>query len=620
MMSKPLKVTLAAIGALLALLLGVVAFVAATFDANAYKPLLAEMVHQRTQRTLAIPGPISLSFLPTIGLRLGAVSLSERGSAERFAAIDSARVSLALWPLLAGRVVAERVQVAGLRARVVRTREGKLSIGDLLGSDTTAAAAPAASAPAAASTPIAFDVAGITVTDAEVTFDDRRAARRVRLSKVAFEAGHIAAGSNAPVSLAARLESDAPRLGADIALNGKLLLGPTAGRIVFDALDVAIDAKLEQTPLKVKFNGGVSADLDGAGKLDAKLGGEFDGSPFKLALAMPRLAPASYRFELDVQRLHLDRLRGRGGATPPSAPASPNKPLDLSALRELEASGKLRIGALQVMNLELAQVRAELRAGGGRVLLNPLAAELYQGKLSGSASLSATSVPARVGLHSALEGVAIGALLKDFAGTDRLQGRGQVTLDVAGTVGTVGAMMKSLDGTARLALKDGAVRGVNVAQIIRVAKAAHEAARRGGGAATQVGNAARGEATDFSELTANFRIAAGVAHNDDLAAKSPLLRLGGSGDIDLGAGRLDYTVRATIVSSLEGQGGAELQGLRGQTVPIRLSGPFDAIGWRIDFGAMLKEAAQAELDRKGEQLEEDAKRRLGDKLRDLLKK
>ncbi|MCW5633714.1 MAG: AsmA family protein [Rubrivivax sp.] len=624
-MSKPLKITLGAIGGVLLLLVAVVAFIAATFDPNAYKPLLAETVQKRTQRTLAIPGPISLSLFPNIGVKLGEVSLSERGGKERFAAIESARVSLALWPLLRGRVVADRVEVAGLRARVVRTRDGKLSIDDLLGGDA-AAAAPAASAPQPSDgrSAIALDVAGVAVTDAEVSFDDRRAPRRVQLSKLSLETGRIAPGRSTPVSLATRLDTDAPKLGADIAIKGNLQLGPAPGRIVFDALDAVIDAKLDGTPLKAKLEGGVTAELEGKGKLEAKLGGEFDGAPFKVALTMPRLTPAAYTFDAEFEHLNVDHFRGGGAA--PSGGGGPEKPLDLSALRDLEANGNLRIGALQVMNLKLAQVRAGLRASGGRVLLNPLAANLYEGKLAGSASVTATAVPARVGLQQTLEGIAIGPLLKDFTGNDAVRGRGTVTLDVSTAGATVGAMMKALGGHAKLELKDGAVRGVNLAQILRVAKAAREAARGGkaaltsGSTAASLGTAARGEATDFSDLTATLRIAGGVARNDDLAARSPLLRIGGAGDIDLGNNRLDYTVRATVVDTLQGQGGAELQELRGQTVPVKLSGPFDAIQWRIDFGSLLKEAAEAQLDRKREQLKEDARRRLGDKLQDLLRK
>jgi len=624
-MPKALKVVLAAFGALLLLVIAGVIFIAVTFDPNAYKPLLIDTVQKERQRTLAIPGPISLSLFPTLGVKLGAVTLSERRSTEPFASIESAQVSLAVWPLLRREVVVDRLAVAGLRARVVRFKDGKLNIDDLLGGPAAnSGAAPSAPpAPPTAATPaFKLDIAGIAVTDAELTFDDRQGARKLRLSKAALQAGRLAPGATTPVSAQARLDADAPALGADIALKGRLVQGPAEGRMAFEDFEATFDGRLGRSAMKARVGGGVVAEL-AAGKLDARLAGDLDGSRFKATLGMPRLKPAAYTFDIEFDRLDLDRFRSAAASGPATAAAGPEAPLDLTALRDLEATGQLRIGALQLMNLKAGQVRAGVRATGGRVQVAPLAAELYQGKLEGSASVLAAAGPARFGLQQTLEGVALGPLLKDLTGTDVLQGKGTVVLDVTTTGATVGALTKALAGSARVALKDGAVRGVNVAQAIRVARAMSgrgSGAGAGAGASPGVGTAARGEATDFSELSASFRITQGVARNDDLAAKSPLLRLGGSGDIDLGARRLDYTVKATIVSTLEGQGGAELQALRGQTVPVKLSGPFDAITWRIDFGAMLKEAAQAKLDEKREALKEDAKRRLGDKLRDLLRK
>lgn len=643
-MPKALKITLAAFGGLVVLLLAAVAFILATFDPNSYKPLLIETVQKERQRTLAIPGPISLTLFPRLGVKVGAVTLSERNSAERFASIESAQVSLAVWPLLRREVVVDRLAVAGLRARIVRFKDGKLSTDDLTGGPDTPP--PAAAAPA--SPPLKLDIAGIALADAEVTFDDRQAPRRVQLSKLGLQTGRIAPGVPTPVSLKARVDADSPQLGSDLSVQGRLLLGPAPGRVTLDGLEVDLDAKLGAQVLKGRLAAALEADTEAKtaslprleidfklsnpgdakappltlaakgtvalkygekGRLDAKLSGQFDEGRFSATMAMPRLSPAAYTFDAEVDRLNLDRFRT--GGTAPAAPSGPEKPLDLSALRDLEASGQLRIGALQVMNLKANQVRAGVRASGGRVNLSPLTAELYQGRLNGSASVAATQ-PARVGLQQTLEGIAIGPLLKDLTGNDALLGRGNVALDVNTGGATVGAMMKSLAGTARLELKDGSVRGINVAQTIRRARALSKGSTDG--------TAAKGEATDFSELSASFRIAQGVARNDDLALKSPLLRVGGNGDIDLGASRLDYTVKATVVASLEGQGGAELQALRGQTIPVRLYGPFNAIAWRIDFGAMVKEAAQAKIDEKKEALKEDAKRRLADKLRGVLGK
>ncbi|TMH07075.1 MAG: AsmA family protein, partial [Betaproteobacteria bacterium] len=132
-MPKPLKITLIVVGALVALLAVAGAIIAATFDPNTYKPLIIERVQKDKQRTLAIPGAIKLSFFPKLGVELGAVSLSEHASAAPFASVQSARVSLALLPLLRKQVIVDRVKVDGLRATLKRTKDGKTNIDDLLG-------------------------------------------------------------------------------------------------------------------------------------------------------------------------------------------------------------------------------------------------------------------------------------------------------------------------------------------------------------------------------------------------------------------------------------------------------------------------------------------------------
>lgn len=688
-MPKALKFTLAAVGGLIALLLAAVLLIVLTFDPNSYKPQLVELVQRQYQRTLAIPGPISLTLFPRLGVRVGEVTLSERASSERFASLKAAQVSVALWPLLRQEVVVDRVAVTGLDARIVRGKDGKLNIDDLLGgADKNAppAAAPSASAPPAA--PLKLAVAGVALTDATLVFDDRQAPQQVRLSKASLQTGRFAAGAAMPLELKARLDVDAPKLGSELALQGKLQFGPEPGRIAVEGLQLDLDGAFGAMPLKARLAGAVeghtgqqryaarafalaldarsgdaplslklqmpwNANLQAGTidipkleleaklpnprspadakaqplplaatgslavktnppqRLDARLAGQFDASRFTLSLGMPRLSPAAYTFDLELDRLDVDRYRAPAPATSAGPAAGADKPLDLSALRDLEANGQVRIGAVQAMNLKATQLRAGLRAAGGRVTVAPLSAQLYEGQLGGSLGLAATSPP-RLTLQPSVTGVAIGPLLKDLMGFDRLLGRGNVALDLTSSAAMAGAITKSLAGSARVELRDGSVRGINIAQAIRQAKAA----AKGSGD----GTAARDQATDFSELSASFRVAAGVARNDDLALKSPLMRIGGAGDIDLGASRLDYTVKATVVSTLQGQGGPELQALRGQTIPVKLSGPFDAIQWRIDFGGMLKEAAQAKIDEKKDQLKEDARRRLGYQLRGLIKK
>ena len=170
--------------------------------------------------------------------------------------------------------------------------------------------------------------------------------------------------------------------------------------------------------------------------------------------------------------------------------------------------------------------------------------------------------------------------MKDVAGKDLLEGRGQVSADVTTSGASLGALRSKLAGTAALQLRDGAIKGINLARSMRQAKAALSQKQD---AITQ---AQATEKTDFSELSASARIVGGVAHSDDLVVKSPYLRIGGDGRFDIGRGRIDYTAHATVVNSGAGQGARELAALSGVTVPVQLSGPFDAIDWKIQWSGV----------------------------------
>ena len=77
---KALKYALYALGGLIVLLMVVVGIVFATFDPNAYKPQIVQMVKERTGRTLSIDGNIGLKVFPKIGATVGKTTLSERGN------------------------------------------------------------------------------------------------------------------------------------------------------------------------------------------------------------------------------------------------------------------------------------------------------------------------------------------------------------------------------------------------------------------------------------------------------------------------------------------------------------------------------------------------------------
>ena len=90
---------------------------------------------------------------------------------------------------------------------------------------------------------------------------------------------------------------------------------------------------------------------------------------------------------------------------------------------------------------------------------------------------------------------------------------------------------------------------------------------------------------------------------------------------------LDYQLTVKVVGSLQGQGGAELDQLRGVPIPLRISGPVDDPKIGLDLAAALKTQAGQQVRQKAEEtrekaeqkVQEEVKEQVGDKVQDRLK-
>ena len=423
----------------------------------------------------------------------------------------------------------------------------------------------------------------------------------------------------------------------DNAMQGKLtsplILDLDAQQLSLDKLstDVTVSGpKLPNQRVATTLNGSTRVDLKKEA-VQAIVAGKLDLSQLKAKLGMIGFAKPAYTFDVDIDQLNADaylgdanaKPAGASAAKPAAASAKPApggetakaaEPLDFSALKDLNASGSLRIGALTFSNIKSSNIRLDLKAKDGNVNISPLSANLYQGSLNGSVALDAAVTAPRIGLKQKLTGVAIGPLLRDLNGSDSLEGKGNVALDVTAQGTTVDAMKRNLNGTMAADLFNGAIKGINIAARLREAKATI-AAFRGDAAPAAAGDAQK---TDFSELHAAFVIKNGIAHNEDLSAKSPLLRLGGAGDINIPEQTLNYLAKATVVATSKGQGGAGLDQLKGITVPVRITGPFEQPQYKLDLSNLASEAAKQKIDEKKEELKaratEKLEKQLGDKL------
>ena len=712
---KYLKYLLYALAALLLLAGAVVGYIAATFDPNAYKGELATLVQDKTGRALAIEGDIGLMLFPRIGVQLGRATLSEYRSDAQFAAIERARVALALLPLLSRHVVVDQVVLEGLRANIVKRRDGSTNLDDLMAGGESQPAAAQAAPPEAGSQPIQLDVQGVRVADAAISFRDEATGAHYSVSALTLQTGRIAPGVPSDFDLAGRFQASTPPLDVAVTMQGSLASGEeqrslkvtnlratvegrhggeligltlespavsavsdraaaalliltlnargaqgeasailrTSGvqaspkALAIEQLALEVNARQGESALAGKLATPLSADLEkqtlalpaisgtldvrspalpvqpltvplsgkaranlGRQAVDAELAAKVDQSSLKATIGLNDFARPRLRFDAAVDRLDLDRYASGSKPTAAAGQASgggeQEAPLDLSPLKNLNLTGRARIGELMAAKVKASNVQLDIKAQGGRLEIDPLLADLYQGRVRSAIGVDANNN--RFSFRQSLSSVSIGPLLKDALAQDLLEGRGDITLDLTAAGNTVSALKRSLSGDARLRLQDGAIKGINLAQTLRNAKSAlaREQDRETATAPDQK--------TDFSELVASFAVRDGKARNEDLAVKSPFLRLNGAGDIDLVQGGLDYLAKVTVVSTSTGQGGKELAELAGLTVPVRVSGPLTAPRFKLELSSALAGAAKSQLEQKKEALKSKLESRLQDKL------
>ena len=366
------------------------------------------------------------------------------------------------------------------------------------------------------------------------------------------------------------------------------------------------DSTLELVQLETEFS--ASSKHFNAEKLALML----DQSKLNGQFAINNFANPAYSFKLNLDEIDADRYlppateaeESKTISTKTNSPAAPNSTtstdtLPIEPLRTINAKGTIDIGKLKISGTNSQKIHIELNANKGLINLSPMSANLYQGQYKGNVSLDARGKTLKLAINENLTGVQVGPLLKDLSGDDKMSGTANAQVKLTGNGATVDGIKKTLSGSGKFSFMDGAVKGVNIAESIRKAKAALK------GETLEPSSAPL--QTDFASLTGSFIATNGIISNQDLSALSPLLRIKGAGKIDLPKEGIDYGLKVAIVSTSKGQAGKDLADLNGITIPVKITGTFAQPKPTVDLASILKEKATAE-----------AKAKIADKLQDKL--
>jgi len=255
---------------------------------------------------------------------------------------------------------------------------------------------------------------------------------------------------------------------------------------------------------------------------------------------------------------------GGGGTATASAGAGgwSDDPIGFDGLRAIDANLNLKADEIIADGIKIGPSLLKASIADGKLNAELTEMSLYSGIGVGVLSVDGSSSTPSLAAFFRLDGIDALSFLRDAVGFSRLEGTGSLSFDVRSAGGSQAALMAALAGKGSMDFRDGAIRGIDIPKMVRSLSVE-----------TLLGWQQSGdEKTDFSQLSGTYTIDKGILTNQDLLLIGPLLRVTGTGTVDIPKKTLAYRVDPKIVASLEGQGGS--QDLEGFTVPVRVEGPW----------------------------------------------
>ncbi len=243
-MGKTIKWILISLAALVGLFILVLVLASIFVDPNEYKEEIQNLVAETTGMELVIEGDIGLDVFPWIALDVGKVTLKnppEFGD-EPFVVVNSASVGVRVLPLLTGSVEAGDISVDGLVLNLIRLEDGKANWEALSGGGNAAAAEDKTEDKAAKSSGKDISVGDVSITKANILFDDREQGKRYELKDVDVALGGISPGRPFDMAVAFSVSSSDPEVAAAIDVKGEVALDMEAQAYSVSGLTATVEA------------------------------------------------------------------------------------------------------------------------------------------------------------------------------------------------------------------------------------------------------------------------------------------------------------------------------------------------------------------------------------------
>ena len=229
---------------------------------------------------------------------------------------------------------------------------------------------------------------------------------------------------------------------------------------------------------------------------------------------------------------------------------------DLNSIATTDLDMRLSAARVTVGNSKLGRTALGANLRGGTLALSVGEAQMYGGIAKGSFGIGRSDAMADVRAQFQFTDVDLQACASELFGINKLSGRGNLNVSLVASGASPFGLAQSLDGTATLIGRDGAISGFNVEQLL---KRLERRPLSGGGNF-------RSGSTPYDNLTVSVKFNDGIATAEDIRLEGPGTRLTLTGTASVPSREYDLKGVASLTSAPGG---------KGFDLPFVVQGPWD---------------------------------------------
>jgi AsmA protein len=230
---------------------------------------------------------------------------------------------------------------------------------------------------------------------------------------------------------------------------------------------------------------------------------------------------------------------------------------DLTSLSTTDLDMRLSAAQVTVGPTKLGRTAFSANLRAGALALSVGEAQMYGGIAKGSFGIARSDAVADVKAQFQFTDVDLQACASELFGINRLSGRGNLSVSLVASGASPFGLASSIDGTATLTGRDGAIAGFNVEQLL---KRLERRPLSGGGNF-------RSGSTPYDTLTVAVKFNDGIATAEDVRLEGPATRLTLTGTASVPTREYDLKGIASLTSAPNAPPGFDL--------PFVVQGPWD---------------------------------------------